>query len=92
MVVADQRCVGANNLVKSTLKEAKGRKVSSDTPSRTIWGKMLGPDQELADFKSAQLLVGRGLDFGWRKLEKPLEKIATNAEKNLFFWMQGKGK
>jgi hypothetical protein len=89
MVVAGQRCVVANNLVKSTLKEAKGRK---DTPSRTIWGKMLGPDQELADFRSAQLLVGRGLDFGWRKLEKPLEKIATNAEKNLFFWMQGKGK
>ena len=89
MVVADQRCVVANNLVKSTAKEAKGSKVDK---IRNIWGKMLGPDPELADFKSAQLLVRRGLDFGWRKLEKPLEKIATNAEKTLFFWMQGKEK
>lgn len=88
MVVADQRCVVANNLVKSSVKEAQGRKVDK----ANMWGKMLGPDQELGDFKSDQLLVGRGLDFGWWKLEKPLEKIATNAEKTLFFWMQGKGK
>ncbi len=83
MVVADQRCVVANNLMKSTVKEAKGRKV--DTLTRTTWVKMLGPDQELADFKSAQLVVGRGLDFWVVEVGKTSREGRYKMQRKNFF-------